>query len=74
MEELLRFLREGNRSAIQIVSFHLFMTKDGRVNEAQISEFEAFAPCSVSAFRIKTIDGWKLCGTIRYMGTLYSID
>ncbi len=73
MDELLKALQHKDKRAVQIITRRLFMTKDGRVNWAQINEFQSYAPCKVSAFTLNKGMKTSLGGRLVYNDTVYSL-
>lgn len=70
MDELLDALYKGDKEAVNRLACDLFITKDGRCNWANISVFQAYAPCRIFALERDSC-GW-LIGGINYNGTIYS--
>lgn len=72
MEELLNELRKEtpDEDVINGLACSLFITTGGHVNKAQISEFEAYAPCKIYPVERDSF-GW-LIGGIKYNDKQYT--
>lgn len=55
--------------AINVLACDLFIGKDGRINMAQVNEFEHYAPCKIGPAERDSF-GW-LIGYICYNGRTY---
>lgn len=70
MEQLLVALQTGDEDKVNELACELLITSSGQINRAQVSEFEAYAPCKVVCLERDSF-GW-LVGGIKYGNKTYS--
>lgn len=61
--------RDPIRERIDVLACDLFITKEGRINYAQVNEFEKYAPCKMFPAERDSF-GWVI-GGINYNGRKY---